>query len=202
MARGGGGLLGEGQARKRQSSFPTCSVPELVLNCSPIGVRPFWPGSPLLSKTGSGQDPQPSGMGGAQFQEKQCRWHPVLWLQPGAALRLGASDAKGRRLLFVAILRTLGVPARLNPVDGQAQYWNGAAFVTVEAAGPAEPMATLTIQFPEPLTYNLGWTLSRWAGGWQTLDLSGEPGPVYRLPLGQYRLMTVNRLPTGTSWPV
>ena len=135
----------------------------------------------------------------AQFQEKQCRWHPVLWLQPGAALRLGASDAKGRRLLFVAILRTLGVPARLNPVDGQAQYWNGAAFVTVEAAGPAEPMATLTIQFPEPLTYNLGWTLSRWAGGWQTLDLSGEPGPVYRLPLGQYRLMTVNRLPNGNQ---
>ncbi|MFR8332116.1 MAG: transglutaminase-like domain-containing protein [Oscillospiraceae bacterium] len=46
----------------------------------------------------------------AQFQEKQCRWHPVLWLQPGAALRLGASDAKGRRLLFVAILRTLVYP--------------------------------------------------------------------------------------------
>ncbi len=60
-------------------------------------------------------------------------------------------------------------------------------------------MATLTIQFPEPLTYNLGWTLSRWAGGWQTLDLSGEPGPVYRLPLGQYRLMTVNRLPNGNQ---
>ncbi len=135
----------------------------------------------------------------AQFPEKQCRWHPVLWLQPGAALRLGASDAKGRRLLFVAILRTLGVPARLNPVDGQAQYWDGAAFVTVEAAGPAEPMAPLTIQFPEPLTYHLGWTLSRWAGGWQTLDLSGEPGPVYRLPLGQYRLTTVNRLPNGNQ---
>lgn len=136
---------------------------------------------------------------GEQFPERGCRWHPVLWLQPGAALSLGAADGKGRRLLFVAVLRTLGVPARLNPVDGKAQYWNGSGFTTVEAAGPVEPMGTLTVQFPEPLTYNLSWTLARWSRGWQTLDLSGEPGPAYPLPLGQYRLTTVNRLPNGNQ---
>ena len=136
---------------------------------------------------------------GEQFPERGCRWLPVLWLQPGAALSLGAADGKGRRLLFVAVLRTLGVPARLNPVDGKAQYWNGSGFTTVEAAGPVEPMGTLTVQFPEPLTYNLSWTLARWSRGWQTLDLSGEPGPAYPLPLGQYRLTTVNRLPNGNQ---
>lgn len=57
----------------------------------------------------------------------------------GAALSLGAADGKGRRLLFVAVLRTLGVPARLNPVDGKAQYWNGSGFTTVEAAGRWSP---------------------------------------------------------------
>lgn len=134
-----------------------------------------------------------------KFPERGCRWHPVLWLQPGAALSLGAADGKGQRLLFVAVLRTLGIPARLNPVDGKAQYWNGKDFTTVEAADPAEPMGTLTIRFPEPLTYSQSWTLARWSSGWQTLDLSGEPGPVYRLPLGQYRLITVNRLPNGNQ---
>lgn len=28
---------------------------------------------------------------GEQFPERGCRWHPVLWLQPGAALSLGAA---------------------------------------------------------------------------------------------------------------
>ena len=133
------------------------------------------------------------------FPERRCRWQPVLWLQPAAALRLGAADAKGRRLLFVAVLRTLGVPARLDPVDGRAQYWTGEGFVTVEAAGPEEPMGTLTVRLREPLVYGQSWTLARWTAGWQTLDLGGEAGPEYRLPLGLYRLTAANRLPNGNQ---
>lgn len=133
------------------------------------------------------------------FPEKNCRWQPVLWLQPGAALALGASDQKGRRLLFVAILRTLGVPARLNPVDGRAQFWNGTAFVTVEAAGAVEELGDLTVRFSSPLVYGQDWTLARWQRGWQTLDLATQTGPAYRLPLGLYRLITVNRLPNGNQ---
>lgn len=130
------------------------------------------------------------------FPDGRCRWQPVLWLQPGAALALGAADEKGRRLLFVAVLRTLGVPARLNPVDGKAQYDLGTGFVTVEQAG--EPGATEPFSLLEALTYGLNWSLARWEGGWQPLDLTGLTG-VCSLPRGLYRAITTNRLPNGNQ---
>lgn len=130
------------------------------------------------------------------FPDGRCRWQPVLWLQPGAALALGRADEKGRRLLFVAVLRTLGVPARLNPVDGKAQYDLGAGFVTVEQAG--EPGATEPFSLPETLTYGLNWGLARWEKGWRPLDLAGQTG-VCALPRGLYRAITTNRLPNGNQ---
>ena len=84
-------------------------------------------------------------------------------------------------------------------MDGRAQYWTGEGFVTVEAAGPEEPMGTLTVRLREPLVYGQSWTLARWTAGWQTLDLGGEAGPEYRLPLGLYRLTAANRLPNGNQ---
>ena len=132
------------------------------------------------------------------YKDGSCRWHPVLWLQPGAALALHAADLRGRRLLFVAILRTLGVPARLNPVDGRAQFLDGSEFRTVEADKPSEPHACLTLKVDSPMAFGQSWGLSRWEGGWKPLDLEDEPLS-YQLPLGLYRLHTVNRLPNGNQ---
>lgn len=135
----------------------------------------------------------------ANFQPGNCRWHPVLWLQPGAALKLGAADLRGRRLLFVAILRTLGIPARLDPVDGRAQYRDGGTFRTVEADSPCESSADIQIEVDASMAYGQSWGLSRWLGGWQPLDLEGQDTSSIRLPLGLYRLHTVNRLPNGNQ---
>ena len=133
------------------------------------------------------------------FREGDCRWHPVLWLQPGAALKLRTADARGRRLLFVAILRTFGVPARLDPMDGRAQYWQNDGFCTVEVAEPWEPKAQLKLGADRSMVYAQSWGLSRWNKGWQTLELE-EPGrDSLDLPLGLYRLHTVNRLPNGNQ---
>ncbi len=192
-----GALALPGQDKPEFVPYVLC--PGLALSFSPTGARPFWPAF------SHGTGPVPAEPPGSLVLDRGAIPGERLPLASGtvAAARggplLGAADGKGRRLLFVAVLRTLGVPARLNPVDGKAQYWNGSGFTTVEAAGPVEPMGTLTVQFPEPLTYNLSWTLARWSRGWQTLDLSGEPGPAYPLPLGQYRLTTVNRLPNGNQ---
>lgn len=135
----------------------------------------------------------------AHFSEGDCRWLPVLWLQPDAAFRLGTADLRGRRLLFVAILRTLGVPARLDPMDGRAQYAEAGRFYTVEAAAPKEPTAAISIQADPTMTYGQGWGLSRWNNGWHPLDLEGIDTKVLSLPLGLYRLHTVNRLPNGNQ---
>lgn len=135
----------------------------------------------------------------ARFLPEGCHWQPVLWLRPEAALALGAADRKGQRLLFVAILRTLGIPARLNPVDGKAQYLLNGRFVTPEEDAPTGDMGTLTLTFPKPLVYGQSWTLSRWEQGWQALDLADCHGPQYHLPQGLYRLITTNRLPNGNQ---
>lgn len=132
-----------------------------------------------------------------QFPEGGCRYHPVLSLLPSAALKLRAADAKGRRILFVAILRTLGVPARLSPVDGRAEYFDG-RFHTVEADSPREQQGTVQMAAPSGLCYHQSWTLARYQSGWQTLDLSDSPGP-WSLPVGQYRLTAVTRLPSGSQ---
>lgn len=127
----------------------------------------------------------------ARFREGDCRWLPGAWLRPEAALRLGAADETGRRLLFVAMLRTMGIPARLSPVDGQPQFWEAGRFVTVGG----EPLGTLTVTLPEPMAYGQSWSLSRWQQGWEPLCL-GE-GTQFVLPRGTYCLMTANRLPNG-----
>ena len=133
------------------------------------------------------------------FREGSYRWHPVLWLQPDAALKLGAADEKGRRLLFVAVLRTLGVPARLDPVDGRAQYLAQEGFCTVEADAPQEPQAVLHLQVDPSMAYGQSWGLSRWCGGWQPLELENQNTEALSLAKGLYRLHTVNRLPNGNQ---
>lgn len=132
------------------------------------------------------------------FREGACRWHPVLWLQPEAALKLGAADEKGRRLLFVAVLRTLGVPARLDPVDGRAQYLSQDGFCTVEADAPQEPQAILHVKADASMTYGQSWGLSRWCCGWQPLEWESRTEEL-SLAKGTYCLHTVNRLPNGNQ---
>lgn len=133
------------------------------------------------------------------FKERDCRFHPVLWLQPEAALRLHAADEKGRRLLFVAILRTLGVAARLNPVDNRAEFWDNGAFKSPEAEGPKEKTTFLKLNVEKSMVPEQNFGLSRWKNGWQTLDLLDADFERLELPVGIYCLHTVNRLPNGNQ---
>ena len=55
----------------------------------------------------------------------------TAYTTPGAALELGIAGEKSHKVLFVAIARTLGIPARLNPADGAIEYWDGMRFVAV-----------------------------------------------------------------------
>ncbi len=135
----------------------------------------------------------------SRFKDGSCRYLPVLWFPPGAALKLHAADLKGRRLLFVAIMRTLGVAARLNPVDGRPEFLQNSVFRAVEADTPEEPMAKLHIKTDASMVYAQSWGLSRWVGSWQSLDLEDADLEDLELPLGIYRLHTVNRLPNGNQ---
>ncbi len=59
----------------------------------------------------------------ASFPDPEGNLYPTLSMMPSAVLASGHADEKARRTLFTAALRTLGIPARLDPADGSAQYW-------------------------------------------------------------------------------
>lgn len=125
--------------------------------------------------------------------------YDALFTTPAAALRAGFASPRSQDVLFVAICRTLGVPARLNPADLQPEYWQNGAFVA-----PRPRTATLSLVRPTGAApkYFEDFTIARLdRGEYRTLDLSaaGWQGDALTFPAepGEYRLLTANRLPNG-----
>ncbi len=122
-----------------------------------------------------------------------------LWWTPQAALEAGACNENSRRLLWVAALRTLGLPARLRPLDGAPEYWSGDGFRPVLP----EETGTLCLTCPggDPPAAGRDWSLSRWTGeGWRRLSPAEgwtEGRLVLTLAQGRYRVITTVRLPSG-----
>ena len=99
------------------------------------------------------------------------------------AWKSGRWDEKSRGLLFVAILRSRGIPARLRKGDGMPEYWEKGTFRPVKP----EPMGRLRISSQEGAAYRQNWTLTRWTvDGWHLLDLAGEEME-FELPAGMNR---------------
>lgn len=125
--------------------------------------------------------------------------YSILHWFPEKALASGGCDEKSRRVLLIAALRTLGIPARLRPLDGAPQYWTDGAF------RPIAPEKTGTLHLVwsggSAPRYRQDWTISRWTSeGWQLLtpEESWRDGRLsLALPAGRYRLITIVRLPSG-----
>ena len=122
----------------------------------------------------------------------------LVWT-PWEALVNRRCDGESLRLLLVAALRTLGVPARLRPLDGEVEYWDGGRFRTV--APERTGTLRLTAEKGQPLRAGQDWSISRRTEeGWQRLSpVDGWRNGELRLdlPAGQYRLITTVRLPAG-----
>ncbi len=137
---------------------------------------------------------------GMLLGEKAGNYHR-LWQTPQAVLEAGACDEKGKRLLWVAALRTLGIPARLRPLDGAPEYWAEGGFrpVVPEQAGTLR----LSRSGGELPATGRDWGLSRWtAVGWRRLspEESWTEGDLtLTLAPGRYRLITTVRLPGGNQ---
>ena len=56
----------------------------------------------------------------------------VLSPSPLAALTLRQASPEAKRVLFAALCRALGVPARLAPEDGAAEYWQNGVWKRTE----------------------------------------------------------------------
>ncbi|MFT8362287.1 MAG: transglutaminase domain-containing protein [Sporolactobacillus sp.] len=125
-------------------------------------------------------------------------------ISPIAAYKEKIADELSLRILFVAICRTLGIPARLDPADRTPEYWKNGHFHRVDKQ---EKRALVTIvRAPNvQFIYHQNWGLSRWTGDhWQAIDLSEvvweNLNLKFSLPVGYYRVLTTNRLPNGNQF--
>ncbi len=128
--------------------------------------------------------------------------YTALSAAPARLMQMKRGSLRSRRVLFVGICRTLGIPARLDPAYAQPQYYAGTAWHTV--GWRAAPAGTLTLRRREgdPLEYGLHFTVARLeAGAFSTVGCDGvweNDTLVLSLPAGWYRLLTANRQIDGS----
>lgn len=127
---------------------------------------------------------------------KPERIYANLCWTPAECWHAGRSDERSLKLLFVAMLRTLGIPARLRPLDGAPEYWQEGVFHTV----CQEETGVLYLNCDQLPAYRQNWTLLRWTGTeWKLLNLP-EGESKLQLPTGKYRLITSQRMPNGNQY--
>ena len=136
--------------------------------------------------------------------------HSRAPLTPIGVYKLRVADPLSRDIFFVAACRTFGIPARLNPETLIPEYnkngqWLRAGFDPEVSAQPEKGMLKLTekgnaVAPQYYLHYTIGFLKD---GFYRTLEfpeggsLTNMPKPI-ELEVGQYALVTGNRLPDGS----
>lgn len=135
-------------------------------------------------------------------------------LLPQGSVQLGRADVYSMKILFVAVCRTLGIPARLDRVTGRPCYLQSGQWQEVyideelaETSGLIK--ASLILEY-EPLpgllqpSYYNHFTLARHSQGrYRTLDFESEPAlksfpAELRVDPGHYLLVSGNRQADGS----
>lgn len=121
---------------------------------------------------------------------------------PSGCLKTGTGSFLSKKILFAAMARTLGVPARLNPHDRSVEYMKDGKFVPVFAETEKTAAILLKASDDTQWKYFQNWSIAKLENGkYTTLKLEAEnfKDQVMNLPLeaGTYRILTSNRLPNG-----
>lgn len=148
--------------------------------------------------------------------------YSTIFSTPMGTLKLGFGNPMSQKILFVAVCRTLGIPARINPVNREAEVYLGHGFVQVsgteEESGKEEVgkvdgktkadeekgKVILRSGTDENWNYYQNWSIARLdQGRFVTLNYEGICFDDNMLTLslvpGIYRIITSNRLPSGNQ---
>lgn len=133
----------------------------------------------------------------------ECERSSVI-TTPAGCLRLRIASPLSKKILFVAIARTLGIPARLNPNDRSMEYMKDGAFVLV--LPETEKNCSLVLKDNGiQWKYFQNWSIGRLCGGrfvsLKLGDAAWDEGRLFlELEPGSYRVITANRLPNGNMF--
>ncbi|MCJ7841390.1 transglutaminase-like domain-containing protein [Lederbergia sp. NSJ-179] len=134
---------------------------------------------------------------------------------PIGSFKLKKGDTLSRDILFVALARTIGIPARLEPSDKRPQYmmdgsWKNVQFrdgtIETKAADIMDQIGFVLWEkdehAAEPIKYGENVTIARFEkGSYQSLFFKFDEAEQQKLalPAGYYRLTTSIRLNDGTA---
>lgn len=131
-------------------------------------------------------------------------------ISPKGVLQHKIADEHSTKILFVAICRSMAIPARYNQVDGNAQYledgiWKN--FQLEKSQSLALPKGELTLINPDEgvkPVYSTHFTIAKFEDAeykslnfWRNPIFDSFPATI-SLDTGTYRLLTGNRLDDGT----
>lgn len=128
----------------------------------------------------------------------QDMYFSELTISPLGALESGIGDPLSIKILFVNICRALGIPARLNPMNGSPEYFRSGAFIPVKPIKKVSLSLCKQEKFLSRSEFSLSvkkegkdqkLSLEDYSFENDVLSLEVEPG--------EYRLITQNRLPNG-----
>lgn len=119
---------------------------------------------------------------------------------PAQAWQAKRGSSRSQDLLYVALLRTQGIPARLRSLDGVPEYYREGKWICVFHT----PTFSMHLRTEGDAVYRQNWTLSRRISDWELLHLENETwsdGTMHlSLPEGQYRLTSCVRMPNGNQF--
>lgn len=121
--------------------------------------------------------------------------------EPKACLLSGKGNLRSVKILFAAVCRSLGIPARLNPATKEPEYYKNGEFLPADGCNTFGSLI-LEEDGKETWVYKQNFTVARKKeDGFETLGLEDQEWKdgimEIRLPAGTYRIVTANRLPNG-----
>lgn len=146
--------------------------------------------------------------------QEDSRRNPLNFrMDPVSVAKMGRASALSKKIFFVAAARSLGIPARMDLVRGEAQYadrnlhWHDVMRKEATATNGAKGKLRMTFH-PQPYlkdpNYYTHFTISRIVDGVPQLMEYPEDGTVSKLfetpaevDAGQYMLITGQRLADG-----
>ena len=133
-----------------------------------------------------------------------------LRMQPMSVYREKTTDELGRNIFFVSVARSLGIPARINEVNGKPQYYTDGHWIDAFASGDKKQTNTAKLTLDYKLSahndnpkYYIHFTLSKLVDGELQLQTVPEEATQQdfkkgvELDKGEYVLTTGVRMASG-----